>query len=146
MHDEGRSGVERLLREDHDSGRQLSSAARRRARTVEDYLRAGNRPRWMERLSDVDRGIAAERRRVAAAYAALREEDPPDFAERWRAVAARWVFDSALNELIREHNDWYPIERDLAMDLRTRDYVLVNGRSYRRPVLDAVWLLREFPA
>jgi hypothetical protein len=32
------------------------------------------------------------------------------------------------------------------MDMRTRDYVLVNGRSYRRPVLDSDWLLGEFPA
>ena len=25
------------------------------------------------------------------------------------------------------HNEWYPVERDLPMDLRTRDYVLING-------------------
>ena len=37
--------------------------------------------------------------------------------------AARCRFDE-LNELIGQHNEWYPIERDLPMDLRTRDYVL----------------------
>jgi hypothetical protein len=31
------------------------------------------------------------------------------------------------------------------MDLRTRDYVLVNGRSYRRRELDAIWVLERFP-
>ena len=31
------------------------------------------------------------------------------------------------------------------MDLRTRDYVLINGRSYRREPLSAEWVLRHFP-
>ena len=51
-----------------------------------------------------------------------------------------------LNELITQHNEWYPIERDLPMDLRTRDYVLINGRSYRRPLLSPQWVLEQFPA
>ena len=58
------------------------------------------------------------------------------FAERWTAFAHRCRFDE-LNELIGQHNEWYPIERDLPMDLRTRDYVLINGRSYRREPLSA---------
>jgi hypothetical protein len=37
-------------------------------------------------------------------------------------------------------------ERRLPFDLRTRDYVKVNGRDYRRPLLDAAWALAEFPA
>jgi hypothetical protein len=32
------------------------------------------------------------------------------------------------------------------MDLRTRDYVKVNGRSYRRPELGPEWVLEQFPA
>ena len=32
------------------------------------------------------------------------------------------------------------------MDLRTRDYVLINGRSYRRPELGPAWVLEHFPA
>ena len=32
------------------------------------------------------------------------------------------------------------------MDLRTRDYVLINGRSYRRPLLGPQWVLEQFPA
>ena len=31
------------------------------------------------------------------------------------------------------------------MDLRTRDYVLINGRSYRRRELDTAWILEQFP-
>ena len=32
------------------------------------------------------------------------------------------------------------------MDPRTRDYVKIGGRSYRREPLDAGWILERFPA
>ncbi len=144
--------VDRLLKKDLDErdglGKPLSERARLGQRTLEGYLKAGQRPRWMERVIEVDRGIAAERRRIEAAYDALRAEcagDAAGFARRWRAYAAAQRFDDDLNELIRQHNDWYPIERDLPMDLRTRDFIRINGRSYRRPVLDEAWVLAQFP-
>jgi hypothetical protein len=31
------------------------------------------------------------------------------------------------------------------MDPRTRDYVKIGGRSYRREPLDAAWILSRFP-
>jgi hypothetical protein len=147
MHD-GKAPAERLITgplDERDLGRPLSERARQARRTVEDYLRAGGRPRWMERLLEIERGIAREQRRLERAYRDLVAEVPPaHFAERWRAVAAGWDF-AALNELIGQHNDWYPIERDLPMDLRTRDYVRVGGRSYRRARLDPAWVLERFP-
>ena len=158
MHDssdfplDDRNSVERILGKDLDEldglGRPLSRRARHAQRSVEAYLKTGGRPQWMERVMEIDRRIAAERRRHATAYRRLRDEcgdDRADFAERWADRARTYRFDEELNELIGRHNDWYPIERDLPMDMRTRDYVLVNGRSYRRPVLDPAWLLGEFP-
>ncbi|HEX3317599.1 MAG TPA: hypothetical protein VHR88_06245, partial [Solirubrobacteraceae bacterium] len=67
------------------------------------------------------------------------------FARRWRDYARRQRFED-VNELIDQHNEWYPVERNLPMDIRTRDYVLIHGRSYRRSRLDAGWVLEEFPA
>jgi hypothetical protein len=32
------------------------------------------------------------------------------------------------------------------MDPRTRDFVQVGGKSYRREPLDATWILERFPA
>lgn len=148
---DARSPAERLLdrnRDPEDAGRPLSRHARQYQRTLEGYLRAGHRPRWMERLGEIDHGVARERRRVARAYAALREQwghDRREFARRWRAAAHGWSFHD-VNELIRQHNDWYPIERQLPMDPRTGDYVLIHGRSYRREPLDAAWVLAQFPA
>jgi hypothetical protein len=37
-------------------------------------------------------------------------------------------------------------KRQLPIDLRTRDYVKVGGRSYRRPLLTEAWVLEQFPA
>jgi hypothetical protein len=146
-----RSGAERVVKQDLDEtsglGRPLSSRARLAQRSVEAYLKAGVRPRWMERIAEIDHSIAAQRHRIGRSYRLLREECDGDramFAERWTAFAHRCHFDE-LNELISQHNDWYPIERDLPMDMRTRDYVLINGRSYRREPLSAEWVLREFP-
>jgi|SRR4051794_11129701 hypothetical protein len=147
-----RSAAERVVKRDLDEttglGKPISSRARMSQRTVEAYLKAGVRPRWMERIAEIDHSIAAQRRRLARAHRMLREECGEDaalFRERWLAFVGRCRFDE-LNELIGQHNDWYPIERDLPMDLRTRDYVLINGRSYRRRPLTPEWVLEQFPA
>jgi hypothetical protein len=151
--DEYRTIVERIVGQDLDEqsgkGRPLSSRARQTQRSIEAYLKAGVRPRWMERVADIDAGIARERRRLAEAYRALRAEcvgDAELFARCWRDVARGWAFDDELNELIGQHNEWYPIERDLPVNPRTGEYVRVGGRSYRRPVLGPGWVLEQFPA
>jgi hypothetical protein len=120
-------------------------------RTLEGYVAASAPPRWMERLVEIDGGIEHATRRLEQAHRALRERcdaerEPARFGERWRAVVERWPFDEELNELIRRHNEWFPIERRLPIDPRTGDYVLILGRSYRRPVLGPEWALSEFPA
>ena len=63
----------------------------------------------------------------------------------WRRTAGRWNF-SDVNDLIERHNRWYPVEARLAMDPRSRDFVKIGGRDYRREPLDADWILRLFPA
>ena len=152
MSEQQQTPAERVLRrslvDDAATGRPFSERVRHSRRTMEAYLRAGARPRWMDRVIEVDRGIAEEKRRLAVAYRELQAECGPDrgrFARRWRAIAESVRFD-ALNELIRQHNEWYPIERDLPLDPRTRDYVKVRGRSHRRPELGPEWVLEHFPA
>jgi hypothetical protein len=103
----------------------------------------------MERAVDIDGAVARERRLLERAYADLRAawvRDGADFAQRWRALAREWPFPEELNELIDQHNEWYPIERDLPLNPRTGDYVRVGGRSYRRPRLGPAWVLEQFPA
>jgi hypothetical protein len=129
-------------------GTPLSRRARQTRRSVESYLAAGVLPRYMQRLRDIEDGMAAHARRLRGAYERLREEcgeDRARFERRWHAVAHSWRFDE-LNELIREHNEWYPMESGLPLDPRTRDYVRMRGRSYRRAELGPQWVLDRFPA
>ena len=149
----GRSPVERLLErnlvDETGFGKPLSHRAATTQRTVEAYLKSGVKPRWMERVVEVDQGIAAERRRLEGAYRALLAEygrDRAAFARRWHDLARSWRFPPELNALIEQHNEWYPVERRLPMNPRTGDYVPVGGRSYRRPVLGPDWVLEQFPA
>jgi hypothetical protein len=101
----------------------------------------------MLRLREIEVEFRAQCRRLEAAHRALKEacgQDAELFSLRWRNQAHSWPF-GRLNELIREHNAWYPIEADLPMDPRTRDYVAVRGASYRRIELGLEWVLEHFP-
>ena len=128
------------------SGRALSRRTRQTQRTVEQYIRAGVTPAYMRRLKAIDRELSRHRRGLERVHRRLSEAvaDPEAFAGQWRARAREWNFDR-VNQLIREHNEWYPIERNLPLDPRTRDYVKIRGRSYRRSELGPDWVLEHFP-
>jgi len=131
--------IRRSRIDDTGLGEPLSERARQRQRSIEAYLRGEALPRYMQRAADIDRAVRRHTERLRQAYAA------PGARERWREIAEGWNFDE-VNQLIREHNEWYPVERDLPMNPRTKDYVLVNGRSYRRELLGPDWILQRFPA
>jgi hypothetical protein len=138
--------IARSRLDDQRRGR-FSTESLRSERTVEGYLRAGVTPRWMERLKEIHAGTERHRRELAAEHEYLRGKhagSPAEFARAWRERLARRRFDE-VNELIRQHNDWFPIERQLPIDPRTGEYVLIAGRPYRRDELDAAWALAEFP-
>lgn len=102
---------------------------------------------YMARLREIERltaraEVALRTRRLELARECA--DEPTAFAGRWRRVAECWRFDE-INDLIERHNRWYPVEARLAMDVRRRDYVLVNGRPYSRRPLDAAWVLERFP-
>jgi len=141
------SRIRRSLEDESAVGRPLSRRARQTKRTVEAYLRAGGVPRYMERLRDIDAEIAVLTSRIQRIYCSMQmaaRGDAQAFAERWGDRAQRFRFDR-VNDLIREHNRWYPVETGLPMDPRTGDYVRRRGRSYRRAELTADWVLERFP-
>jgi hypothetical protein len=92
---------------------------------------------YMRRLRQIEELIDEHLERLEQAYAERRAD--------WRRVAERWNF-SEVNDLIERHNRWYPVEARLAMDPRSRDFVRIGGRPYRREPLDAAWVLERFPA
>jgi len=149
--------AERYLRERTDDlpgvGKPLTERARLGQRSVESYLTgANNPPRWMERVREIDAALKRERRLLEAERRALRARharNPDGFARAWRDFAAargRSAEYRELSELIRAHNEWYPVERNLPVNPRTGEWVAVGGRSFLRPVVGEEWILREFPA
>jgi len=101
-------------------------------------LRGEALPRYMQRAAEIDRAVRRHHDELQRAYEA------PGARERWREIARSWNF-AAVNQLIREHNEWYPLEAALPMDPRTGDYVRIRGRSYRRAELGPHWVLEQFP-
>jgi hypothetical protein len=140
--------IERAFEDDVGVGKPLSRRTRQTRRSVESYLKAGVLPRYMERLREIEQETAELSSRLERAYNALEREcagDTQAFRRLWLDRVRSWRFDK-LNGLIREHNEWYPIEASLPMDPRTRDYVRIRGRSYRRDEIGPEWVLRRFPA
>ena len=138
--------IERSHIDDSGQGQPLDERARQRQRSVEAYLRGEALPRYMQRAVDIEKATREHERQLRRAHEQLRRVvDRLEFARHWNEIVRGWDFE-AVNQLIREHNEWYPVERDLPMNVRTRDYVLVNGRSYRRTELDEDWILARFPA
>ena len=131
-----------LLAADRDLNPFVGRRLRRRLRNfrseADNYLASLGGPLpYMKRLREIEQLTADHERRLAEAYA-----DP---GGDWRTVAEAWDFGD-VNELIDRHNSYYPIEARLAMDPRSRDFVKVGGRHYRREPLDAAWVLERFPA
>src|SRR4051812_27563989 len=147
-----RSPVERhvkraMIDEESGYGKPLSRRQRQTRRTLESYLRAGVVPRYMQRLREIEQERRRQTSWLERAYRQVRDRsggDAGEFERRWRTTAATWNFERH-NQLVREHNEWYPIERQLPMDPRTRDYVQIQGRSYRRDELGPDWVLERFP-
>ena len=100
---------------------------------------------WMRRLREIEVAVAMHEQQLGEAYAALREDSGADFARRWHEIAHGWNF-AEVNELIERHNRHYPAESRLPMNPRTGDFVLVNGKPYRRGPLGERWILSRFPA
>jgi hypothetical protein len=132
-----------------DADRELNSLTgrplRRRIRNFrsepDQYLASLGGPLpYMRRLRTIEAETAAHAERLAEAYAE-HGGDP----EAWRGIVESWDF-GEVNELIDRHNRWFPLESRLPMDPRSRDFVKIAGRPYRREPLDAAWALAQFPA
>jgi hypothetical protein len=142
---------ERLQRDLEGSpvqGQRLRVRARNFRPSVDSYVVSLGGPLpYMQRLAEIDRltdllkeGLREEWRRLAAALRDQAEE----FSAAWQRAAEGWRY-RELNELIDRHNTYFPVEARLPMDVRRRDYALINGKPYERPRVGAAWALERFP-
>ncbi len=104
--------------------------------------------RYMIRLRRIELGVERLLAAARTAWLDLAEEhrgSPARFARAWQAWV-RSVDVANLNALIEVHNEWYPVEANLPMDVRTGNYITRDGRDYREEVITPAWLLERFPA
>ncbi len=139
-----RERAERAVGRDLENSPLVGKPLRRRYRNfrpqADSYVVSLGGPLpWMQRLRLIEDLTADHLKRLEAAYAE-HLGDP----EGWELTLRRWDF-YAVNDLIDKHNRYFPIEARLPMDPKTRDFVLLNGRPYRRELLDADWALERFP-
>ena len=133
------AGLEQDVRDSPLKGRALPLRLRNFLPDADSYLASLSGPRpYMARLREIAALTLEHEQALAEAYGVLGGD-----AAAWAALAQGWDFGD-VNELIDRHNRWYPAESRLAMDPRTGDYALVNGRSYRRRPLDAEWVRERF--
>ena len=129
-------------------GRPLRSRLRNFRPDADAAVRALGGPTiWMRRLRAIEDELDRHERQLAGAWRELAWEaaDAAEFERRWLELAHAWSF-AQVNDLIERHNRNFPAEARLPMDPRTRDYVRVNGRPYRRRPLDEAWILAGWPA
>lgn len=130
-------------------GKRIEFRARNFRASVDGYVVSLGGPLpYMQRLSEIDRltgdlqdRLRADWHELALSYGS----DARGFARAWSLRVEGCGYDE-LNGLIDRHNVYFPAEARLPMDVRRRDYVLVNGRPYRRPRADAAWALEQLPA
>jgi hypothetical protein len=142
-----REAVEEDLRGSPVRGKPLRRRLRNFRPDADAGVRAlGGPTAWMRRLRAIEDAVAEHKRQLGEAWheLALEVDDPDEFARRWRELAGDWSFAEA-NELIARHNRNFPAEAQLPMDPKTRDFVRLNGKPYRRDPLDVEWILERFP-
>ena len=131
------------------TGRRVRPRPHHFHRSPESYVASLGGPLpYMIRLREIEEGTAVHERDLERAWRVLAVEcagDDGRFARSWRAIVGRWDF-GEVNDLIERHNRFYPAEARLPMDVRRRDYALVNGEPYWKRRLDAAWALERFPA
>src|SRR3954470_6798895 len=91
-----------MIDEEGGYGKPLSRRQRQTRRTLEAYLRAGVVPRYMQRLSEIEKERRRQETWLERAYRQLRERcatDAEEFERRWRATAESWNF-ARLNKLV----------------------------------------------
>ena len=118
--------------------------------SLQDRVRAlavGGAPAWsrrLKRIHDLTQLVTAELHAEWHALARRALADRQRFAASWERYAQRFDF-RQINELVERHNRYFPAEANLAMDVKTLDYVAFAGADYRRRPLDAAWILAQFP-
>ncbi|HEX3246832.1 MAG TPA: hypothetical protein VHX16_15620 [Chloroflexota bacterium] len=110
-------------------------------------LAMGGAPAWAVRLKKIETLTDALINNLHDCWVTLayqHRQQPELFAGAWREQLDELELD-VVNELIRRHNRYFPVEANLPMSPRTGDYVAWGGRDWRCSPLTSEWAEQEFP-
>ena len=130
-------------------GRRLRARLRNFRPALDSYVTSLGGPLpYMQRLREIDERTERWLGTLEAAWHELAKEcdgGTDAFEHRWSERAESYDF-GEINDLVERHNRFFPAEARLPVDVRRRDFVLIGGQHYRRPFLDASWVLERFPS
>jgi len=107
--------------------------------TMEEKMRgAMGVPSWVRRRRKLEISMEQLRTDLDRRWSLTATED-------WTAIAQAWDL-SPINREIERFNRFYPIERNLPLDPRTRKMFDGGVAWMPLPALDAAWILDAFPA
>lgn len=95
-------------------------------------------PAWVHRRKRLERHLDHLRQDLERRWSMTPPAAWPDLARTWDL--------EAINAEIGKFNRFYPIERDLPMDPRSRRMMDGEAPWSPRPPLDVGWILEQFPA
>lgn len=104
-------------------------------------------PNRIERLKRIEGELERQHRRLRTAWTELAMEladDPVAFAERWSERLDRWSF-LEHDELVDEHNEWFPIEARLVWNRELDDYRAPFGLPWRKSHVDRAAIASTYP-
>ncbi len=104
-------------------------------------------PNRIERLKRIEQELERQHRRLRAAWTELAEDcanDAAAFRERWSQRLRGWSF-LEHDELVDEHNEWFPIEARLVWNRELDDYRAPFGLPWRKAHVDREAIAATYP-
>lgn len=104
-------------------------------------------PAYALRARKIEDSIAFIYQDLETKYAELLEahgNDPAEFGRKWQEIIDG-IDLNTLNELIEKHNEYYPIEANLRMDIETSNYMLGSTPWKAKEKITKEKLLKRFP-
>ncbi|MCY4088462.1 MAG: hypothetical protein OXG37_16650 [Actinomycetia bacterium] len=140
--------IDRDLEGSPMKGRRLRARLRNFRPALDRYVTSLGGPLpYMQRLRAIDEKTEEWLRALDEAWRKVAQQcrgDATAFAGRWRERVEACDF-GEVNDMIECHNRFFPTEARLPMDVKRRDFVLIRGEPYRKPLLDDAWVLERFP-
>lgn len=104
-------------------------------------------PAWsrrLKRIHDLSVALYDDLETAWGKHARRYRGKPEWFAKRWREYIEKTDL-AALNEVIRKHNDYYPIEARIPIHQITGEYIVPPGIEHPKAEVTIEQLLREYP-